>query len=397
LIINVLYNEQRALSFQLGARYFLKSFKFLISNATPFVKCVKKIYFCAINKIESTKMNNINCISSVKIKGLWNKLDLVWKLNPDVNILSGINGSGKSTILSCIAHLLQVGQLHYTYRSIIREVIITFDNNKSIDFKYLKMNDTIKNLEIKAETDPFIKRAIEEMQEIHGDNLKGAKSVQISKGITSFENMEMKLEDLHKQLKIDAISTFDKDILDVGRRPDESVRTELDRDIFKLQKQYLDFQLNIGKKAFEIMRQNKVGTHEAVLQIRKKQDRFLEIIDNLFNATDKRINRDKNEIMFLSGKEELTAYQLSSGEKQILVILLTVLVQDNKPAILFMDEPEVSLHFDWQKKLIGYIRELNPAAQIILATHSPAVIMEGWRDKVMNVKDLIVSPKTKTR
>jgi len=65
------------------------------------------------------------------------------------------------------------------------------------------------------------------------------------------------------------------------------------------------------------------------------------------------------------------------------------LVQDNKNAILFMDEPELSLHFDWQKKLIEYIRQLNPNVQIILATHSPAIIMEGWMDKVSDVSDLI--------
>ena len=59
----------------------------------------------------------------------------------------------------------------------------------------------------------------------------------------------------------------------------------------------------------------------------------------------------------------------------------------------FMDEPEISLHFDWQKKLIQYVRELNPNAQIILATHSPAVVMEGWLDKVSEVRDLIVKEK----
>jgi predicted ATP-dependent endonuclease of OLD family len=73
------------------------------------------------------------------------------------------------------------------------------------------------------------------------------------------------------------------------------------------------------------------------------------------------------------------------------LIINSVFPQIFAPAILFMDEPEVSLHFDWQKKLIGYIRELNPAAQIILATHSPAIVMEGWRDKVVNVKDLMVA------
>jgi len=34
------------------------------------------------------------------------------------------------------------------------------------------------------------------------------------------------------------------------------------------------------------------------------------------------------------------------------------------------------------------IRELNPNVQIILTTHSPAVIMEGWLDAVTEVSDI---------
>jgi predicted ATP-dependent endonuclease of OLD family len=55
-----------------------------------------------------------------------------------------------------------------------------------------------------------------------------------------------------------------------------------------------------------------------------------------------------------------------------------------------MDEPEVSLHIEWQKRLIDLIVELNPNVQIILTTHSPAVIMNGWLDKVTEVSDIEV-------
>jgi ABC-type lipoprotein export system ATPase subunit len=288
----------------------------------------------------------IGKISKVEIKSLWNRFDLEWNLHPDVNILSGINGSGKSTILGCMTSFLRIGN-DIPFNHLVQSVKITFENGRSI-----------------------------------------------SSGITSFDDLKITPDELHQLVEIDIISTFDNVITEIGKRPDEHVRTELDRDIFSLQKRYLDYQLNIGKKAFEIVTQNNGSSQGEVLQIRKQQDRFLEIIDNLFKDTGKRINRDKNEITFVCGDEELTAYQLSSGEKQMLVILLTVLVQDNKPSIIFMDEPEISLHFDWQKKLIQFIQELNPNVQIILATHSPAVIMEGWRDKVADVKDLIVNDKT---
>ena len=91
---------------------------------------------------------------------------------------------------------------------------------------------------------------------------------------------------------------------------------------------------------------------------------------------------------FHQNGETLTPYQLSSGEKQLLVILLTVLVENNEHYALLMDEPEISLHIEWQQQLIGLIRKLNPNAQIILSTHSPALIMDGWMDVVTEVNEI---------
>lgn len=115
---------------------------------------------------------------------------------------------------------------------------------------------------------------------------------------------------------------------------------------------------------------------------------FQDLIDDLFSETGKTIIRTENEIRFSQIGEILSPYQLSSGEKQMLVILLTVLVEDQLPYVLFMDEPEVSLHVDWQQRLIDLILTLNPNVQIILTTHSPAVIMNGWADRVTEVSDI---------
>ena len=65
-----------------------------------------------------------------------------------------------------------------------------------------------------------------------------------------------------------------------------------------------------------------------------------------------------------------------------------MLIQDQQRCVLFMDEPEVSLHVEWQQQLISLIRKLNPNVQIILTTHSPAVIMNGWIDAVTEVSDI---------
>ena len=65
-----------------------------------------------------------------------------------------------------------------------------------------------------------------------------------------------------------------------------------------------------------------------------------------------------------------------------------MLIEDGQNYVLFMDEPEVSLHVEWQKRLIDLILELNSNVQIILTTHSPAVIMNGWLDNVTEVSEI---------
>ena len=123
-------------------------------------------------------------------------------------------------------------------------------------------------------------------------------------------------------------------------------------------------------------------------RISQPKRKFQDLIDDLISETGKKIVRTENEIRFEQIGETLMPYQLSSGEKQMLVILLTVLIEDGQNSVLFMDEPEVSLHVEWQKRLIDLILELNPNVQIILTTHSPAVIMNGWLDNVTEVSEI---------
>ena len=54
-----------------------------------------------------------------------------------------------------------------------------------------------------------------------------------------------------------------------------------------------------------------------------------------------------------------------------------------------LDEPEVSLHLSWQEKLISTIRDIHPQCQLIIVTHSPAMVMKGWMDKMIDIKDIM--------
>ncbi|GAB4052889.1 AAA family ATPase [Spirosoma litoris] len=329
----------------------------------------------------------IKYISTVEIKHLWNEHNIIWNLNQDVNILSGVNGSGKSTILDCIFGILFAGEIPDKLTGKVDSIKIVFNNGKYILFEYIQ--DTIKSLEAKAKDSNKFKNIISNLKEREGKDYKKIKEVSFK--VTSFDNIKMDLVRIQNLIEIDVISTFDNALVEseaVTKLSNEDVKTELDWVLYRLQKKYLDYQLNLGKKAIEAL-SKKDKEIEDVKNISYYQEHFLNLVDELFKSTGKKINRDKNELTFLKNQDEIKVYDLSSGEKQILVILLTVLIQNNKTSILFMDEPEISLHFDWQKKLIENIRSLNPSVQIILATHSPAVVMEGWLDKVSEVSDLI--------
>ena len=264
-------------------------------------------------------------IKQIEIDSLWSGTrHILWDLDPKVNILSGVNGVGKSTILNKVVRGLIPGG----------------------EFP---------------------------------SHLIGGVHIKVSP------------EDA-RWIRYDHIRSFDRPLMSteiVNKIVDASATTELDWQIYQLQRKYLDYQVNIGNRIIEVLQSGQEDAAIKAQAISEPKRKFQGMIDSLFSDTGKQLIRSQNDIAFSQLGERLTPYQLSSGEKQMLVILLTVLIEDNKPYVLFMDEPEISLHIDWQQRLIDLILELNPNVQIILTTHSPAVIMNGWTDKVTEVSDII--------
>ena len=183
----------------------------------------------------------IKYIKKVEIKNLWGRYDLVWNLDPSVNVLSGINGSGKSTILGCIASIVKEGTITPELKGKkINQIAIIFNNDDEITFRRVK--DSIKNLELTAKDDKGVYGLISELREKEGENYKKINAIDF--GVTSFENASFNLKNLHELVEFDVISTFDK-LLNQNDSPHENVRTELDKDIFFLNQKYLAYQNNI--------------------------------------------------------------------------------------------------------------------------------------------------------
>ena len=64
---------------------------------------------------------------------------------------------------------------------------------------------------------------------------------------------------------------------------------------------------------------------------------------------------------------------LSSGERQILTMIFSARKNRKSSGIFLIDEPELSLHIDWQRIILQEIRNQSPDRQIIVCTHSPEV------------------------
>lgn len=130
-----------------------------------------------------------NYIKRIEIHNLWHKYDIAWDLRPDVNVLSGINGVGKTTIL-----------------------------NQSINY----------------------------LEQTTGEVKSGEKN-----GVrVFFDNPQATF------LPYDIIRSYDRPLVMgdfTARMADPEVRSELDWQVYLLQRRYLDYQVNIGNRMIELL------------------------------------------------------------------------------------------------------------------------------------------------
>ena len=268
----------------------------------------------------------INRIKEVEVRNLWARYNYKWTLNPDVNILAGLNGSGKTTLINIIDAVL------------------------CADTKRLK-----------------------------GYGVDGTLS---GEDFTFIFNKEKPIEGWVKT-SFANISTFDNPLYDrkLYKKGESQLDTELDS---------LIYQRHPGTFSFTDYRLKATASPEMATDINKRIQLFFDILNKLFTGTGKLISISQvtNKLMVDSDSDLIELNRLSSGEKQLLIILFKVFLMNEVPSILLMDEPENSLHIDWQQQLIDVIRKLNPNCQIILSTHSPSIFGDGWGDKLFFLEDL---------
>lgn len=285
-------------------------------------------------------------IQKLEIKNLWGS-DFLWTLNKDVNVLIGKNGLGKSTLLKMLHEAVlpvEDERLNFTLFYPIDEMIVELDNDIVIT--------------VSSE----------------------------SRSITSITGNQS-VKDYNFNLSF--IDTFD--VVERGLTTTPNT-TLLDYKLIQLKHNFVTYQRDLSNQVEEALttddqelRKEKLAS---IADIYEPKNIFVKILNDLFSETDKQFDEKAFHFLKKGVQTPILPENLSSGEKQILIILLTTLLQDRRDHVLLMDEPEISLHIDWQRSLIENIRLINPNCQIITVTHSPTIYYQGWIEKVTRIGNI---------
>lgn len=186
---------------------------------------------------------------------------------------------------------------------------------------------------------------------------------------------------------------------------DESVERQLEHFFVEFKSDYDDYQKEKGKKdgsikldlAWKYSEFLKIRSIAELAKenerqkeiVRKPREVFLEVINDFFDnsETDKKIRiRNDGKVYFDTHSKKLNLTDLSSGEKQIIIIFASLIfgLENNKSGIYIVDEPEASLHLAWQAKFVPSILKINKDIQLIFATHSPELI-GNYRKKAVKL------------
>ena len=102
--------------------------------------------------------------------------------------------------------------------------------------------------------------------------------------------------------------------------------------------------------------------------------RYEETVNSFLNEKSVKVDEDGQLKIESVSPSELNPHLLSSGEKQILILLTQALLRVDEPVVYITDEPELSLHVSWQEKLLESLVKLGGQIQVIVATHSPDIV-----------------------
>lgn len=122
-------------------------------------------------------------------------------------------------------------------------------------------------------------------------------------------------------------------------------------------------------------------------EIFKPINDYLKLLKSYINDKVFAINQ-RGGLTVEKGNKIFPASFLSSGEKQLIILLTEALMQEKQQFVYIADEPELSLHISWQRKIIPSIIQLNANAQLIVATHSPEIVGK-YGDNIIDMENIL--------
>ncbi|PPU26846.1 AAA family ATPase [Xanthomonas arboricola] len=152
-----------------------------------------------------------------------------------------------------------------------------------------------------------------------------------------------------------------------------------------LNRKVTDFSPIEAKRRTDKVIRLSLDASEKTRELYSQIDLFIKIISGFI--VDKKFSISAGDIVVQSAGEPLSLDKLSSGEKQLLILLIEAVLQRRHAYVFMADEPELSLHIAWQRKIIPAVKEINPNAQVIVATHSPE-IAGRYRNSLIDMEDM---------
>lgn len=350
-------------------------------------------------------------IKYLKIDGLnGNKKPLEFDFNDDLNLFTGLNGCGKTTILKVLWFVnsgsvfdlvneivfQKIKVVSSSYQVVIEKkdetihVVCKINNKKAFEFtdNIQAKNTSLKRVGIDY-SDIFYPISEESIffptfRRIEGGfsmDTKGPKYRRVSFPLKdALSDLSEELSSA-KHLFIASVSTDD-----ISRMLDREY-SAIVRSVNDLQKEKFELiQKRIkrkkGKKAEEILKEIESDIAEVETSREEKLGPFT-ALENMVMSIFHKKGIEMNTITFGDWENAISSDKLSAGEKQMLSFLCYNTFSKNK--IIFIDEPELSLHPDWQRLLIPTLLKQGNNNQFFIATHSPFIYTKyADKEKVLS-------------
>ena len=327
------------------------------NDFTELKKEIKK--FLIASGAEERSIPTKISIHEISIQHIYNTRNIEWSLNKNVNILIGKNGSGKSSVLKIIkAYLENDSEVlkKFKFPRIEIKVDKEYENPEDNTSANL-INPLVQKIDIEyIDTFDTLPESLIECREKY-ENKQSDLDYKLANLLDVFNKYKIKSDKIFQEKNFK------------NKQEIERITTEI-----------VNGNINEASK-IKGLKENEEIIKADVYQA---LNNFRNIIDSMFKDTNKKINLELIEESFSisSSNGELKLIDLSSGEKQVLIIFLTILLKEHKPYILIMDEPENSLHSEWQIHFINNIRKLNKNVQLIIATHNPLLMLDREGDEI---------------